>query len=54
MELKRQQVDSLTDGKGFTLRMPRGGPEKIADWRSQTDGPLPVKNDSSLTTNSVN
>ena len=29
-----------------------GGAEKIADWPSQTDGPLlPIKNDNSLTIN---
>ncbi len=26
----------------------RGRPDKIGDWPSQTDAPLPVKNDSSL------
>ncbi len=40
-------------GKGGTkmfLRMQRagGGPEKTGNWLSQTDGPLSVKNDSSL------
>ena len=37
------------EGPRIFLRMQRGGPEKIGNWRSQTDGPpLPVKNDSSL------
>ena len=30
-------------GTRIFLRMPRGGPEKIGDPRSQTDGPPPGK-----------
>ena len=32
-------------GTRIFLRMQRVGPENIGDWQSQTDAPLPVKND---------